>query len=321
MSKLGAPVDEPLLTKGPVTTTCTTNEPLDFGASDPSTFKVCTFLVNVLSNMYDQWVTAGSPAKFDWQPVNACPVTNDFKVKDYDFGQLIWSTFTYKNALGVDKTATEPFGSVVKFKADGSLYLVFRGSKSIADFLVDDERDPITYNAPTPNPPSGIQVETGWYAVYNGLVDALRAQLKQIGGSGQQLTITGHSLGSALATLAVPDAVANSLRVRHYNSASPMVGLETFRTYYESLRVKETFRLVNTADTVPNFPSTPSGYVHVGTQVSFNADYGAEKKTHNPCCSYAYAIYNPQKPCNPTYDDCAPASGSKDFDAPGRPPI
>ena len=298
-----------------MTTTCTTNEPLDFGASDRSTFKVCTFLVNVLSNMYEQWVNAGSPAKFNWQPVNACRVTNDFKVKDYDFGQLIWSTFTYKNVQGVEKTATEPFGSVVKFKADGSLYLVFRGSKSIADFLVDDETDPITYSAPTPNPPSGIQVEKGWYAVYNGLVDALHAQLQQIGGAGQKLTITGHSLGSALATLAVPDAVANFLQVRHYNSASPMVGLETFRTYYESLRViggspgllKETFRLVNTADKVPNFPSTPSGYVHVGTQVSFNADYGAEKKTHDPCCSYAYAIYNPDKPCNPTYDDCAAA--------------
>jgi hypothetical protein len=256
--------------------------------------------------MYEQWVKAGSPLKFTWQPVNACPVTSDFNVSDYDFGELIWSTFVHQ---GFKKT--EPFGSVVRSKADGSLYLVFRGSKSVADFLTDDESQPVAYHAPTFNPPSHIQVEKGWYAVYNGLVEALRAQLQPIGKAGQQLTITGHSLGSTLATLAVPEAIANKIQVRHYNSASPMVGLHTFRTYYESLNrdfpglIKETFRLVNTADTVPTFPLKPAGYVHVGIPVSFTADYGDEKKTHNPCCSYAYAIYHPEKPFNPEYDRCA----------------
>jgi hypothetical protein len=285
-----------------MTTPCTTNKPLDFGASDPSTFKVCTFLVNVLSYMYDQWKNAGFPKRdeFHWQPVNACPVTTDFKVTDYTFGPLIWSKFDY--SMG---QANEPFGSVVRAKAGGSLYLVFRGSKSLADFLVDDQRQPVPYKPPTPNPPSGIQIEQGWSAVYNGLLPDLGPQLQQIGGAGQTLTITGHSLGSTLATLAVPEAVANNLQARHYNSASPMVGLESFRAYYESLKIKETFRLVNTADKVPYFPQDPPGYVHVGTEVAFNADYGAEPKTHNPCCSYAYAIYNPNKPCNAAYDSCA----------------
>ena len=113
-----------------MTTPCTTNKPLDFGASDPSTFKVCTFLVNVLSYMYDQWKNAGFPKRdeFHWQPVNACPVTTDFKVTDYTFGPLIWSKFDY--SMG---QANEPFGSVVRAKAGGSLYLVFRGSKSLID--------------------------------------------------------------------------------------------------------------------------------------------------------------------------------------------
>ncbi|HEY6334106.1 MAG TPA: hypothetical protein VI756_32625 [Blastocatellia bacterium] len=301
-----------------MSTKCITTKPLDFGDSDSATFKVCTFLGNVLSHMYDQWVQAGSlvpPLLFHWQPVSACPVTTDFKVTDYDFGLLIWSKFEY----GLKKNATEPFGCIVRSKADGSLFLVFRGSKSSDDFRVDDETKMVPYEAPTPNPPSGVQVEKGWYAVYNGLLGDLRVQLRQIGGAGQKIIITGHSLGSALATLAVPEAVANNLQVRHYNSASPMVGAERFRTYYESLKViggspgllKETFRLVNTADSVPNFPDTSLGYVHVGTQISFNADYvnefgkRQEKKIHDPCCSYAYAIYNPSEPCNPYYDGCA----------------
>ena len=301
-----------------MSTKCITTKPLDFDGSDPATFKVCTFLVNVLSHMYDQWVLAGSPippTPFSWQPANACPVTTDFKVADYDFGPLIWSTFNYGKKRGV----TEPFASVVRSKAGGSLYLVYRGSKSSDDFLADDETTMVPYYAPTPDPPSDVKVEKGWYAVHYGLICELRNQLRQIGGAGQKLIITGHSLGSALATLAVPEAVANNMQVRHYNSASPMVGPESFRAYYESLReigsspglLKETFRLVNTADSVPKFPQKPAGYVHVGTEISFNASYSDEfgipdeKKIHDPCCSYAYAIYNPAKPCNPAYDSCA----------------
>ena len=300
-------------------TKCSTNQPLDFGASDPSTFRVCTFLVNVLSHMYEQWMDAHSPipptGKFDWQPANACPVTTDFKVSDYDFGSLIWSTFNYTDVHGIEQQATEPFGSLVRAKADGSLYLVFRGSKSDADFRVDLKKNPVRYDPPNYYPPNDVLVEEGWYAVYNGLVEQLRVIFKAI--RSQKLTITGHSLGSALATLAVPFAVANYCHVRHYNSASPMVGIETFRTYYETLKesspesLEETFRLVNTADSVPNFPDNPKGYVHVGTEIAFNAVYTDvigkpdEKKIHDPCCSYAYAIYNPAKPCNPNYDSCA----------------
>ena len=79
--------------------TCTNSSPLNFGDSSQKTFKVCTFLVNVLSHMYTQWTNAGSPLPplFNWKPENVCPVTSDFNVADYEFGELIWSTFTYKN--------------------------------------------------------------------------------------------------------------------------------------------------------------------------------------------------------------------------------
>lgn len=283
-------------------TTCRTSQPLSFGDSSQQTFKVCTFLVNVLSHMYDQWVKAGSPLNFDWRPENACPITNDFKVEDYNFGQLIWSTFTPE----FKKPVTEPFGCLVKSKTD--VFLVFRGSKSFDDFSADVEFKPVAYSAPTPNPPPGIFVARGWYAVFSGLLKALDAQLNTI--SGKPLTITGHSLGSALATLAVPLAVSHNITALNYNSASPKVGLQSFRDYYESLKV-ETFRLVNTADAVPNLPPQRSGdYLPVGNEVSFNADYGDEKKTHNPCCSYAYAIYSPKAPCNQNFDTCATSQDS-----------
>jgi hypothetical protein len=304
-----------------MTTICKNSKPLSFGDSDQSTFQTCNFLVNILGNMYAQWKAAGKPtqSEFSWgsgqkyKPTDACKITQDkFNVSDFTFGTLIWSTF--KN-LG--KPYAEPFGSIVTHK-DGRIFLAFRGSKSTIDFIVDSEFVPVTYNAPTPNAPSDIQVETGWYKVYNGLLADLREQLQPYGGKGNNIIITGHSLGSTLATLAVPEAIANTMEVYHYNSASPMVGLQSFVDYYNSLTIngsspgilKQTYRLVNVVDTVPNVPNNLQKqppkytYVPVGTQISFNADYGAEKKNHNPCCSYAYALWNAEKPCNPDYDTC-----------------
>ncbi len=48
---------------------------LDFGASDPETFQVCSFLVNVLSEMYDQWKEREKkpPGEFDWKKTRPLP--------------------------------------------------------------------------------------------------------------------------------------------------------------------------------------------------------------------------------------------------------
>ncbi len=305
-----------------MTTTCKNVKPLSFGNSDPSTFQTCNFLVNVLGNMYAQWKKVGKPsqADFKWgtgkeiKPTDVCKITQKkFKVDDFTFSPLIWSTF--KN-LGI--TYKEPFGCMVTDKND-NVFLAFRGSKSVIDFLVDSEFKPVSYTAPTSNASSNIEVETGWYKVYNGLLADLREQLKPYAGKGTKIIITGHSLGSTLATLAVPEAIANNMEVYHYNSASPLVGLQSFADFYTSLTIigsspgllKETYRLVNLSDTVPNVPNNlqkqppEHNYISVGTQISFNADYGAENKNHNPCCSYAYALWNPENPCNDDFNTCA----------------
>jgi triacylglycerol lipase len=98
--------------------------------------------------------------------------------------------------------------------------------------------------------------------------------------------------------------------VLNYNSASPMVGLDAFKAYYDGLGVT-TYRLVNLSDKVPNVPNNLQHqyvYVPVGVEVSFNADYGAEAKNHDPCCCYGYALWNPTSPCNPNYDPCSSAN-------------
>lgn len=261
---------------------------------DLTTAQICSFLVNVASDMCAQWLAANKPAPsdFKWTPDNKCAVTRDlYKVEDVEFGNLIWSTFQYGGSK------TEPFCFVATYK--DKKYLVFRGSQSGADFGMDSECKLTDYAAPTSAPPSGVQVEAGFYAVYNGLLESLKDELKSLKGT---LTVTGHSLGSALATLAVPLASSLDLSVQMYNQASPRVGNEAFASYYKGLKIT-TYRLVNTADSVPKSPS--GSYVHVGAEVDFTAVYdGKEAHKHNACCSYSYAIFNPRAPINPNFDSC-----------------
>lgn len=119
------------------------------------------------------------------------------------------------------------------------------------------------------------------------------------------LFITGHSLGSTLATLAVPLAVLYGCRGAQYNQASPRVGNPTFANYVSELRMP-TFRLVNIYDAVPKSPpSTQSRpYQAVGLEASYGADYPTEGERHSPCCSYSYALFNGQNPYNPNIKTC-----------------
>lgn len=279
---------------------------------DLLTGQTCLFLVHVASNMAIQWCEAGSPpSTYDWRPQNPCPVTSGkFDVSQWDFGDLIWSTFTTGGKL-----YTAPFGFTATY--NGNNYLVFRGTKTKAEEEMDYDFSLTNYDPPTPNPPNNLKVEQGFYTVYNGLLEPLQQELKKLPDSSAPLTITGHSLGSALSTLAVPVAISifenqispNQMKVQHYNQASPMVGDSNFASYYNGLNCL-TFRLVNTVDEVPKLPPQDLGYIHVGTEVAFTADNGSEPfNNHDSCCTYAYALNNPQNPVNPYFSNCMSSWG------------
>jgi hypothetical protein len=259
------------------------------------TGRLCAFLINVASDMCQQWMRSGAlpPANFKWTPHDPCPITNRaYGVGQFEFGPIIWSTFSH-----LEKSHTEPFGFIAKDLASAEAaqrYLVFRGSQTKVDFDMDGEDRLVSYSAPTVDLPSVPKVADGFQQVFAGLESALSGQLEAL--SGTAITITGHSLGSTLATLAVPLAVSRRLTVQHYNQASPRVGDKAFADYYGGLGVPS-FRLVNTADTVPKLP-IGWAYAAVGSEASFTAAYDTEAQKHSPCCSYAYALFHPEDPYN-----------------------
>jgi Lipase (class 3) len=285
--------------------------------------KVCSFLVNVACDMCQQWLQQGqpSPDSFNWVPNDPCPYTSQYNLDDFDLNpsaletsnSIIWSTFQYQN-----QTYTEPFGFIAMTAGGGAFYLVFRGSQTSVDFDLDGE-DP---QVPYPGGPPAALVEQGFAAVFAGCSDAIKQALLQLSipwdGDSERIFqypffITGHSLGSALATLSVPLMAPYQAKGMQCNQASPRVGNPAFAELIDSFADLgfPTYRLVNTADLVPKLPPPEVlvdhqkySYQHVGTEVDFTAAYATEKDKHSPCCSYSYALFNPTYPVNPNITQC-----------------
>ncbi|MCO6008507.1 lipase family protein [Actinoallomurus purpureus] len=265
--------------------------------------QTCSFLVNVACDMCAKWIAAGKPPpdKFTWKPSDSCPITSPvFPLDKWKFVGPIWSTFTSKG-----KKVSEPFAIFAYGPDPTTAYLAFRGTQTGDDWDEDLKFDQVPYTPPTRTPITGIKVAHGFYDVFNGLdQNALNATFSKIASGRGRLTVTGHSLGSTLATLTVPLAYATGIpgaNILLHAQASPKVGNSQFQAYYNDLGVP-TFRLVNTSDVVPKMP--PGPYVPVGLEAPYDAAYPTEAECHNPCCSYSYAVFHPDDPYNPDMDTC-----------------
>jgi hypothetical protein len=104
--------------------------------------------------------------------------------------------------------------------------------------------------------PADIQADAG---------DTFFAALTALIPTTASVTVAGHSLGSALATLMAFDLAANTkLPVTLYTLASPRVGDHSFSTVFNHT-VPDAYRIANRLDVVPKVPP-PLMYFHVGDE-------------------------------------------------------
>jgi hypothetical protein len=108
-------------------------------------------------------------------------------------------------------------------------------------------------------------------------------------GSVTTLRITGHSLGSTLATLLAIDIAGNGVFAAPivYTFASPLVGDKVFAGTYDSL-VQTSWRVANLNDIVTQLPPPFAGYVQVDAALPINSD---DRCKHNFACWHALATY------------------------------
>jgi triacylglycerol lipase len=187
-----------------------------------------------------------------------------------------------------------PFGFIAQSPAPGTDFIVaIRGTDSIWEWVQDARFVRIA----CPIAAGAGETDDGFTDVYMSLcagaaagprlVDALRTLLAATPGA--TLTVTGHSLGSSLATLLALDVVENSAFATPtvITFASPLVGDAQFARTYDA-QVPITWRITNAVDLVPKLPPANWGFVHVN-QLYPVSSLGQTRLL--PSCTHAMTTY------------------------------
>jgi len=205
----------------------------------------------------------------------------------------------YGNDLATDISSgpddAVPFGFIAQSPAGVAPQIVvaIRGTEGIWEWVQDARFNRVT----CPFAAGAGTTDDGFTDVYMSLttgspsgprvVSALAPLLKAAPTA--TLTITGHSLGSALATLLALDVVEQGVTDTPAVTtfASPLVGDGQFAATYNS-ELPNTWRIANAVDIVPKLPPPNWGFVHVNTLFSVSS---LGKAKLNPVCCHAMDTY------------------------------
>lgn len=161
--------------------------------------------------------------------------------------------------------------------SDALVVIAFRGTepKKLRDWLTDA-------NAVQVAGPFGGRVHAGFSlalgSVWGDLLDCLRA----LQNKAQSLWFTGHSLGAALATLAVARLRDELDKPVHglYTFGQPRTGDRVFERAYNLDSGSRSFRFVNNNDLVTRVPTRLMGYSHVGKFLYFDDQGDLQTDSH-----------------------------------------
>lgn len=193
-------------------------------------------------------------------------------------------TTIYCNDLGTDINPLRgnnivSIGLVLQDVGTGDVVLAVRGTEGIMEWVQDARFCLVS----CPFAAGAGNTEDGFTAMYNSfrigsdpkasapLCSAL-ASLKfpKPVSATTSVTVCGHSLGGALATLLGLDVAVNTIfkNPTVYTYASPRTGDSSFTAFYDHM-VPNTIRVANRMDLVPKLPMPPL-YDHVSTPSEVN---------------------------------------------------
>lgn len=189
-----------------------------------------------------------------------------------------------------DVDQLRPFGIVAEHTQTGETVVAFRGTEGWAEWAEDADfvLDPSPMRA-------GARTERGFTRLYGSMRGSSGGKIN-IPSSAANVTICGHSLGGALATLLAAELAAPLL----VTFGSPRVGDDAFALWAET-RIGEVVRYSNQHDIVPTLPAPIPillPYVHVGEALPLIPSKAITNSVscHHSLQTYLFAL-DPSRSC------------------------
>ncbi|KJZ71740.1 hypothetical protein HIM_08882 [Hirsutella minnesotensis 3608] len=165
-------------------------------------------------------------------------------------------------------TPTDTYGFLLQDAKAKELIVALRGTSDIADAITDINFPLVDYQSPGISGCDGCKVHSGflksWNAIAGPVVNAVKQSLQK--DSSQKVTVTGHSLGGALASMAAMTLTGSGVpHVQAISYGQPRTGNQAYADYVD--RLAPTFiRVTHQNDGIPQVPLVAMGYQHHSTE-------------------------------------------------------
>jgi len=129
--------------------------------------------------------------------------------------------------------AQDTQGYIGYLPSDESIYVVFRGSASLQNWISDFTTTKTSY---TTWPECNCQVHQGFFVAYQEVSTNVRTEVQRLHALYPNYAVksTGHSLGAALALLAQMDLIKDGFNASMYNFGQPRAGDKIFAAFVSS---------------------------------------------------------------------------------------
>ena len=204
--------------------------------------------------------------------------------------QAILASPTQSNVAKAMMDDSGIFGLMGKNPATKTAFVAFRGTQTFEDWVADFDAlfEPYRYVA------NGGHVHVGFQSIDDAVHDSVAAGIGAAIAGCDNLVVTGHSLGGALAVVAGPDLAKNLTIVPELITfAGPAAGLADFARAFD-LVIPSCYRVGNFWDLVPRLPpQDPVGlYAQTGTHVNVDPGFAPAVHAHSLELSYIPGLLN-----------------------------
>ena len=213
-------------------------------------------LISIPFLLFTRFITTLGSKNFDWVIANTsvwlssgayCPPSSYLNRTYYGFSE----GFIPRNEIADEESDTRGFIGVHPLQQ--KIYVVFRGSTSIINWIEDMDAFQVEYHDSRCN---HCKVHDGFYYAEQSVIADVERDVKKLLDEypSFQVVVTGHSLGAALASLAALDLQRSGIDgVTLINFGSPRFG-NVHLAEFASEKLRHRYRVTHSQDPAPHCP-------------------------------------------------------------------